>query len=415
MPDKDIMKSTFFQYFKPIISSLFCKTLKSFGVDRYVKKLTTQQLIQILVYAQLEQHRGLRDISNSLNDDDFSQFLNLSPISASQISHRLRILPSKVPQILFKQVTLLAGQQIGFNRVRRELGQINLIDSSTISLCLSQYPWATFRKTKGGVKLHLRLQFMGEMCLPKEVVITPAKPSDKTQMDALVVTDTDALNVFDRGYLDYKKFDIYCQKNIRFVTRLKSNAIIEVVKELPIKSNSLIKKDQIVYLGKAHLTKMKHALRLIEVEDTQGNPIIIITNDFNLRAEEIGDIYRYRWQIELFFKWIKQHLKVKHFYGLSPQAVENQLLIALITYCLLTLLKLKTGYKGSLLALKRLLHTCFYEPFTLFVQKLFGQRQRKSKGRRRLNHELIYQITERQVIAGEADFLNDLLYDPVIL
>ncbi|PHJ38733.1 hypothetical protein P378_07935 [Desulforamulus profundi] len=91
---------------------------------------------------------------------------------------------------------------------------------------------------------------------------------------------------------------------------------------------------------------MQHPLRLIETEDTEGKPVIIITNDFELSAEELSDIYRYRWQIELFFKWIKQHFCVKHFYGLSQQAVENQLLIALITYCLMMLLKIKTGYEG---------------------------------------------------------------------
>lgn len=159
---------------------------------------------------------------------------------------------------------------------------------------------------------------------------------------------------------------------------------------------------------------MKHRLRLIEVQDTQGEAIIIVTNDFKITAEEIADIYRNRWQIELFFKWIKQHLRIKHFYGLSPRAVENQLLIALMTYCLLLLLKLKTCYRGPLLTIKRLLHTCLLEPFTSFVKKLYRP-TRKSKGRRRkVDHETIFQETLRQVVQGEADFLDDLSYDPII-
>jgi transposase len=126
----------------------------------------------------------------------------------------------------------------------------------------------------------------------------------------------------------------------------------------------------IVYLGKDGVSKMNHKVRLIEVEDTGGNPLIIVTNDFNLSAEEIGDIYRYRWKIELFFKWLKQHFQVKHFYGLSKQAVENQLFISLIAYCLLMLLKLKTNFKGTLLTIKRLLNTCLLEPFNIFLKKL---------------------------------------------
>lgn len=160
------------------------------------------------------------------------------------------------------------------------------------------------------------------------------------------------MHVFDRSYLDYKKFDLYCKNGIRFTTRLKANALVEVIKEL-IPKGSSIKKQQRVILGKT--TKMTNHLRLIEIEDLEGKPIKIINNDFQLKAQEISDIYRYRWQIELFFKWIKQHLQVKHFYGFSPQAVENQLLIALITYSLILLVKIKTGYQGSLLSIRRLL------------------------------------------------------------
>jgi len=132
-----------------------------------------------------------------------------------------------------------------------------------------------------------------------------------------------------------------------------------------------------------------------------------------LTAEEIGD--RYRWQIELFFKWIKQHLHIKHFYGTGQQAVELQLLIALITYCLLTLVKQQTGYQGPLLEVKRCLLVCLYEPFPSFIRKLHGKKKRPSKGRRRIDHERIYQETLRQVISREADHLDNLDYDPIIL
>ncbi|MDK2822040.1 MAG: putative transposase, partial [Clostridia bacterium] len=227
-------------------------------------------------------------------------------------------------------------------------------------------------------------------------------------MDTLVVEEKDAL--FDRGYVDYKKFDSYCKNSTRFVSRIKNNALVEVIKEFPLKPQNNIKKDQLVYLGKDKITKMKDSVRLIETEDNEGKPVIIITNDFKLDVEKIGAIYRRRWQIELFFKWIKQHFSVKNFYGISQQAVKNQLLIALTTYCLLILLKLKTGYTGPLLTIKRLFAACLYEPFSSFVKKLYHKEKSYFKDRRRINHELIFQETERQVLAGETDHLNDLTY-----
>jgi len=148
----------------------------------------------------------------------------LDDISFSQISRRLADLPTEALQLLFKGLSLEIAKEIGVNALNKELDRICLIDSSTISLCLSQYNWAIFRSTKSGIKVHLRLRFFESGVLPEHVVITPAKPADKTQMDALVVCEEGALNVFDRAYVDYEKFDRYCENGTRFVTRLKKNA-----------------------------------------------------------------------------------------------------------------------------------------------------------------------------------------------
>lgn len=308
------------------------------------------------------------------------------------------------------------GLKVGYKNLRHTLGNIYLIDSSTISLCFSQYRWAVFRKTKSGIKLHLRVKLLDYGVIPDKPIATPVKPADKNQIDELVIEeDANALHVFDRAYVDYEKFDLYCKNGIRFTTRLKANALVKVIKELPIPKGSSIKKDQIVILGKNKTTRMTNPLRLIEIEDLEGKPIKIITNDFQPEAQEISDIYRYRWQIELFFKWIKQHLAVKHFYGFSPQAVENQLLIALITYSLILLVKIRTGYQGSLLSIKRLLVICLYQLFSSFLEKLLQKPPRTSRGSLRIDYETIYQEIERQVILGESSHLNDLTYDPLFL
>lgn len=415
MQGKDIKNTTFSQLVKPILNGKFFEKIIGLGVDKYVKKLFTTKFIILMVYAQIEQLKSLRAIGNSFNNNNFSHAIDIKSISFSQISRRLNNLPTEIPQMLFKEITLKVLKETGVNALNQSLKHINIIDSTTISLCLCGYRWAEFRKTKAGVKLHLRLKFFEKGVLPDKVIVTPAKPADKTQMDALVVDEEGALNVFDRAYVDYKKFDRYCENGTRFVTRLKGNAIKEVVQDLPVDSNSPFQKHQIVYLGNTN-NKMKHKLRLIETVDTEGHPVIIVTNDFDLTSEEIGDIYKNRWQIEIFFKWLKQHLKVNHFNGKSDQSVQNQIYIALITYCLLKLLELNLGYKGSLLTIKRLISTCLYEPFNCFIQKLFTKPIRTTKGRRRQpDHEAIYQETLRQVMTDQADYLNDLTYDPVIL
>jgi IS4 transposase len=378
-----------------------------------MKKMSTLQLIELMTNAQLTQAPALRNISNSLNNDDLSQEIELDSIAASTISRRLRWLRTEVLQMLFKSLVTHFGRKNGFANIEKQLGHIYLIDSTTISLCLTKYPWAEFRKTKSGVKAHLRLRFSDDGSIPDEVVVTPAKRSDRTQMGQLVVEETGALNVFDRGYNDYKKFDDYCEKGILFVTRLKSNAIVNVIIDNPVDPDGVIDKDQIVRLGEGR-NQMKHDLRLIETKDTEDNPIIILTDDFAISALEIGDIYRYRWQIELFFKWIKQHLTVKHLYGASDQAVENQIFITLITYCLLMLLKTETGFRGTLQTIQRLLKTCFCETFDSFLEKLFRKSNRSSKGRRKIDHQIIFEATLRQVMAEEADHLDDLTFDPVI-
>lgn len=413
MQDKDTTPSTFFQLFGPVLdqdlwSQVYSKVL---GVDGYVKKLKTHQLIELLVNAELAQAPGLRVISNSLNEEAFSNYMGLNSISSSQLSRRLRDLPVEVSNILFTGVIHKFGRELGFETVRRGIGRLNLIDSSTITLCLSQYKWATFRKTKAGVKLHLGLNFT-EFAVPAGAMITTANKADKTQMDSLIVTDPDVMNVFDRGYIDYGKFDEYCEKGIRFVCRLKENAVVEITQEHFVEEDSPIDDDLMVLLGQGR-TRMKHELRVITTKDSQGNPITIVTDDVALSAQEIGDIYCNRWQVELFFKWLKQHAQIKHFYGKSFAAVTNQILIALLTYCVLTLLQLKCGHKGPILVIQRLVMTCRFESFSSFVRKLYGK-CKSSRGRRKLKDDEIYLYTEEQILAGDTEIYYETTHDPLI-
>jgi IS4 transposase len=409
--NKDTNKSTFKQLFS--VLSQQKKRLEEMEPDRHWKKMSTLQFIELMMTSQMDKEPALRDISNSLNNEDLSSELGLPSISASQVSRRQRELDTIILKTLFADLIAEFARKRGFNSIKKTLGNIYMIDSTTITLCLTKYRWAEFRSTKAGVKAHLRLKFGIDGNLPDKVVITPAKPSDRSQMDELVVDETGALNLFDRGYNDYTKFDEYSEKGVLFITRLKSNAVVEVIADNTVDPQGAIFSDQIVRLGTGD-DRMKNPLRLLKTIDTEGNLVLILTDDFARSAREIGDLYRYRWQIELFFKWIKQHLTVKHLYGESPQAVENQIYMALINYCLLMLLKVETGFTGTLLEIQRLVKACLLEPFEAFLQQLLREK-RKSKGRRKVaDYLVIFKETMRQVIAGEAD-LDDPTYGPVIL
>ncbi|OFW79712.1 MAG: hypothetical protein A2201_04035 [Alicyclobacillus sp. RIFOXYA1_FULL_53_8] len=231
------------------------------------------------------------------------------------------------------------------------MGPIKIVDSSTVTLCLEKYEWALYKRDKGGIKIHLRLVFVDEgRTYPDKVVVTSAKPDDRKQMDVMI-DESGAMYVFDRGYADYGKFDQYCEDRIGFTTRLRGKAIYEVVEELPVSQGSPILRDTLVILGNPQ-KRMKNVLRRLETVDSQGNAIVILTNRFDVPAEEIGELYRNRWKIELFFKYIKQHLKMTKFYGTTENAVKNQIFIRLISYLLLFLMRFKSGAKQSLLCSK---------------------------------------------------------------
>ena len=166
MQGKGTTHSTFDQLFEPIFSRNFRQLLQKLEVDKYVKKLTAFKFIILMVFAQLEQLTCLREISNSLNNKIFSKMIKLDSISFSQISRKLRSMMLETVESLFQDLVRQVGIQTGFKPIKQELGRLYLIDSSTISLCLTRYRWASFRKTKGGIKIHLRLRLFKQGVLP---------------------------------------------------------------------------------------------------------------------------------------------------------------------------------------------------------------------------------------------------------
>lgn len=416
--DKDIINLTFYQYLKPINLKKFDNLIEKLELDKYAKKLTIFKLISLLTFGQLLEIKSLDYLSlKVINSEDLQRVLKLKSISASQLSRKLRDLPPTVTYEMFSHLAQEMLVKKGANFVRRNLNQAHLIDATTISMAVSQYKWAEFRETKAGIKVNLRVFFDGDSTIPDEAVISPAKQADKTKMDDLVITTVpNALYIFDRAYVDYEKFDEYTENQTLFISKLKKNAKVEVIKSSMTTVDGKKVKDSIVRLGNKGTTRMRNNLRLIEIpDDNDPSKIIrIITNDMERSAQEIGDLYRNRWQIELFFKWIKQHLNVKSFHGFSQNAVENQIWIALITYLLLNLLKEKIKTTNTLLTVQRLLITCKYDTFAKFIKKVNRPPSKISLGRRKINHNEIFEFTLQQAEDDDIEHLYSTIYDPLM-
>lgn len=415
--DKDTTQSTINELIKIIDEEKFLNIIDDSGIDRYVKKLTAYRFFLVFIIAQLNATDSLNSLSGyQKNNESFQSLVGFKAISKSQLSRKQNALPSEIFEKVFNhlagavQVRMKNTPQFG------DVGKLRAIDSTTMSMSFSQYPWAKFRQTKAGVRLHLSVVVTKDLTVLDKAVLTPAQHADRSQMDALVDVDSDAIQLFDRGYNDYTQFEALCEHDAQFVTKLKKNTTVEVLDAQAPDLNHPIFSDQTVVLGNAqNNTRMTHKRRRIQTKDSEGNDVHLITNCFGHSAKEIGDLYRYRWKIETFVKWMKQHLKIKHFYGKSQNAVYTQIWIALITYCLQVLLKLTLNHKGTLLDFKRTLQHLMFVPFDAFVRALFRTPDRRSNGRRKQHWERDFQHIVAQFDAGEVDHLDDLTYDPLFL
>lgn len=233
------------------------------------------------------------------------------------------------------------------------------MDASTIDLCLSIFPWAEFRQTKGAVKIHAVLDHDG--LIPSFMDITDGKTHEVTVARSLQLPKGSILTM-DRGYVDYAWFQSLDTKGIYFVTRSKSNMRYRVVKRNKVLKGSGVTCDQHIELISQKGQHYKGLLRRVGYKDPEtGKQYHYITNHFKLSAKTIADIYKQRWQIELFFKWVKQNLKIKSFIGTSKNAVMTQIWLAMCTYLLIFYFKWKNSLTQSALNIIRLLHMNWFE------------------------------------------------------
>jgi len=326
--------------------------------DRYVKKLTAWNQFVLLLYAQASCKDSLREIETGINTHTNSFYhLGIKSSARSSLSYannnRDYEIFEKLFYLLFKQFKgVVSAGQFKFNN------PLYIIDSTTVSLCLSLFNWAKYSRTKGAIKLHTILD--STTMVPEIINITLGNTSDITAAKEIDYgwLKAGSVIVFDRGYVDYKWWSGFDEKNITFVSRTKKGQNIFVVgqhKKGVLEKGILA--DQVVAFGSfGSFDKYEKDLRRVRYFDEKTQKEYeFLTNNFELKAKQIADIYKNRWQIELFFKWIKQNLKIKTFLGTSRNAVLTQIWIAMIYYLFLSYLKFQTKFGRSLLVLTRMI------------------------------------------------------------
>lgn len=354
--------SLFSQILKFLPRSDFEGEVRTLNAERHARGVSCWQQFVSMMFCQLGRAHSLREIEQGLKSCEGKlSHLGIEALSRSSLSyvneHRPWQLYERTFHLLFgrfqAQLALGGGKRKKKFRFKNKLVSL---DSSVIDLCLKMYDWAKFRTTKGAIKLHLLLDHDGY--LPSFCVVTTGKVADVTVAQRLKL-QPGTIVVDDRGYNDYELFGRWTEEGVYFVTRLKDNAVYRAVKNLPVPQtkNGGVLKDQLIrFTGLGAKEKCAHELRLVTFYDAeQDRSFEFLTNNFKLAASTIAAIYKDRWAVELFFKALKQNLKIKTFVGTSSNAVKTQVWTALITMLMLRFMQLKSQWGWSLSNLVALL------------------------------------------------------------
>jgi hypothetical protein len=309
-----------------------------------------------MLFCQLGRAHSLREISGGLRSCEGKlTHLGINAPSHSTLAYANEHRPWVLYQLIFQELLERCRTTIPVGKRKfRFKNKLISMDSTIIDLCLSMFDWARFRQTKGAIKLHLLLDHDGY--LPSFAVITEGKTSD-LQVARQFHFDSNTIVVDDRGYVDYELYSEWTSQGVYFVTRLKRNAMYTVVHANPIYWRSNVIRDETIQLkGIKSPDKCRYYLRRIEFWDSEREEVLVfLTNHLKLAASTIAAIYKERWQIEIFFKALKQNLKIKTFIGTSANAVKIQIWTALIAMLLLRFLQLRAKFKWSLSNLVALL------------------------------------------------------------
>ena len=356
-------KTVFSQILEHLPRYEFDKVIKKYDGNRRVRRFPCYDHFLCLAYAQLTYRESLRDIETCLNSHreklyhiGFRGQISRSTMADAGEKRDCRIYQDFACHLISIAKRLYQNEDLAIDLDY----SLYAFDSTTIDLCLSLFPWAHFRKTKAAIKMHTFLDLRGS--IPTFISLTAGKVHDVNVLDTLPL-EKDAVVAMDRGYVDFARLYAMNRFPAFFVIRAKSNLRYrrnhsqKVDKTLGLRSDQ-----QIVLTTKKSRDAYPEVLRRVSYVDLNTNKrFVYLTNIFTVPAITVADIYKQRWQVEIFFRWIKQHLRIKTFYGTSPNAVKTQIWIAVSIYLLVAILKKRLQLPGNLHTILQILEVNIFE------------------------------------------------------
>ena len=356
-------KSIFSQLMGFLPDRDFRRCVARYGGDRYTRKLSCWEQFLAMAFAQLTYRESLRDIEACLEavgpklyHMGFGSAVARSTLADANENRDWRIFADFAQVLIRTAINLYANDETGIADVR----DLYALDSTTIDLCLSLFPWAKFRKHKAAVKMHTLLDLHGN--IPTFIRITAGKVHDVNILDE-IVPEAGAFYVMDRGYIDFERLYRFTLASAFFVVRTKSNVLLQRRYSRPVDKSTGVRSDHTVILTSlGSASAYPDPLRRVTYYDQQtGKRLKFLTNNFSLPPLTIAQAYKKRWEVELFFRWVKMHLRIKAFYGTSENAVKTQIWIAVSVYVLVAIVRKRLGLEASLYQLLQILSVTLFE------------------------------------------------------
>ena len=360
-------KIVFSQLMDHLPQHSFRRCVERYGGDRAVKGFTCQDQFRCMAFAQLTYRDSLRDTVTCLNAQQAKLFhmgirgqVRRSTLADANERRDWRLYAAFASALIVNARRLYAGDRFGADLE----GAAYALDTTTVDLCLSLFPWARFHHTKGAVKLHTMIDLRGN--IPVVVHIDDGKSYDTDILDVMI-PEPGAIYVMDRGFFDLVRLHRLNDAKAFFVIRAKDNLRFRRIVSRPNDRANGVICDQVVVLTlKTSAKRYPARLRRVRYRDPQtGNTLVFLTNNFDLPPRTVADLYRCRWQIELFFKWIKQHLRIKSFFGNTENAVKTQIWIAVCVYVLIAIVKKRLALQASLYTILQMISVTAFEKMPL--------------------------------------------------
>ncbi|MGA8312362.1 MAG: IS4 family transposase [Terriglobales bacterium] len=356
-------RTVFSQLIEHLPEKEFQKCVARHRGDSNFRGFSCWDQLLAMAFAQLTYRESLRDIESCLRalqsklyHMGFRGKVSRSTLADANESHDWRIFADFAQGLIATARPLHACDLMGVDLHQ----SLYALDSTTIDLCLSLFPWAKFRQRKAAVKLHTLLDLHGN--IPTFIRVTSGAVHDVNVLDE-IMPEAGAFYVMDRAYIDFQRLFVFTLSSAFFVVRTKSNVLLERRYSHPVDKSTGVLSDQTVILSSVEsATAYPDPLRKVSYFDAERSKRLkFLTNNFTLPARTIADIYRQRWQVELFFKWIKQHLRIKAFYGTSENAVKTQIWIAVSIYVLVAIVRKRLGLEASLYQILQILSVTLFE------------------------------------------------------